>query len=190
MTENAMRGYVLLSAVTYLRKAAGEQRAQQILDSLSPETRQTLATAKEASWCPSKHIAEVNRAIASLSNGDESSAQKDLIECGKFAALEASNTFLRLLMKLLTPTLFAKKLPDLWSRDCTAGKIVVEVSDAKIRNRLSGVAGFDHLGPVAAGYVAFALGAMGKSITKTELHEWSLATPGPDEVWFEVFWKN
>jgi len=190
MGENEMRGYGLLSAVTYLRKAAGEQRAKQLLDGLSQETKQALATAKEASWCSSKSVAEVYRAIASLSNGDESTAQKNLIECGKHAALEASNTFLRLLMKLLTPTLFAKKLPDLWSRDCTVGKIVVEVHDHKIRNRLLGVAGFDHLGPVAAGYVAFALEAMGKSITKTELHEWSLATPSPTDVWFEVFWKN
>jgi hypothetical protein len=189
MAENQMRGYGLLSAVAYLRKAAGEPRAKQIMDGLSPETKQAFATAKDASWCSSKSIAEVYRAIASLSNGDESSAQKNLIECGKYAAQQASNTFLKLLMKLLTPTMFAKKLPDLWARDCTVGKIVVEVYDDRIRNRLMDVAGFDHLGPVAAGYVAFALEAMGKTITKTELHGWSLATPGSD-CWFETYWKS
>jgi len=189
MAENQMRGYGMLSAVAYLKKAAGEQRAMQIIDGLSQETKQAFNTAKEASWCSSKSIAEVYRAIASLSNGDEAIAQKNLIECGKYAAQEASNSFLKLLMKLLTPTMFAKKLPDLWARDCTVGKIAVEVFDDKIRNRLVEVAGFDHLGPVAAGYVAFALEAMGKTIIKTELHGWSLATPGND-CWFEVFWKT
>jgi hypothetical protein len=190
MAENQMRGYGLLSAVTYLRKMAGEQRAKQILDGLSPETKQAIAAAKEASWCSSKSIAEVYRAIASLSNGDEGAAQKSLIDCGKYAAQEASNTFLRLLMKLLTPTMFAKKLPDLWSRDCTVGKIVTEVHNDRIRNRLVDMTGFDHIAPVAVGYVAFALEAMGKSITKMELHGWSLATPSPSDCWFEVFWKT
>jgi hypothetical protein len=189
MAENQMRGYVLMSAVTYLRKAAGEQQAKKMLEGLSPETKQAVASAKEASWCSSKTIAEVYRGIASLSNGDEAAAQKSLIECGKYTAQEASNTFLRLLMKLLTPAMFAKKLPDLWARDCTVGKIVVEVHDDRIRNRLVNMAGFDHIGPVAVGYVAFALEAMGKSITKTELHDWSLATAGKD-CWFEVFWKT
>jgi len=189
MAENQMRGYGLLSSVAYLRKAAGEQNAKRILDGFSPDTKQALASAKEASWCSTKAVAEVYSAIASLANGDQLAAQTHLIECGKFNAHQASNTFLRLLMKMLTPTLFAKKLPDIWARDCTVGKITTEVFDDKLRNRVTGVAGFDHIGPVCVGYVTFALEAMGKSITKTELHDWSLATPGTD-CWFEVSWKT
>ena len=189
MAENQMRGYVLMAAVAYLRKTAGEQHAKRVLDGLSPETKQALATAKEASWCSTNSVAEMLHAVASLSNGNESSAQKNLIDCGKYAAHEASNTFLRLFMKLLTPTMFAKKLPDIWARDCTVGKITVEVHADRIRNRLVDMTGFDHIAPLCVGYVAFALEAMGKSITKTELHGWSLATPGPSDCWFEVFWR-
>jgi len=188
MAENQMRGYGLISGVAYLRKAAGDQNAKRLLDGLSPETKQAIATAKEANWCSSKSVAELYSAIASLGNGDERSAQNHLIECGKHAAHDASNTFLRLLMKMLTPTLFAKKLPDIWARDCTVGKITTQVFNDKLRNHLTGVAGFDHIGPVCVGYVTFALEAMGKSITKTELHGWSLATPAID-CWFEVSWK-
>jgi hypothetical protein len=189
MAENQMRGYGILSAVAYLRKAAGEQQAQRILDGLSPETKKELGTATEANWCSSKSVAELYTAIASLGNGDEKAAQTHLIECGKHAARDASNTFLRLLMKMLTPKLFAKKLPDIWARDCTVGKITTEVFEDKIRNHLTGVAAFDHIGPVCVGYVTFALEAMGKSITKTELHGWSLAAPATD-CWFEVCWKT
>jgi hypothetical protein len=184
-----MRGYILLSAAAYLRKAAGEQKAKEIIDGLSPELREALATAKEASWVPSATCAELYRAIAALSKGDENRARTELIECGKFTAREATNTFLRLLMKLLTPALFAKKLPDLWARDCTSGKIVVEVHDDRIKNRLLEMEGFDHIAPVAVGYVAFALESMGKSITKTALHGWSLAAPDAPS-WFEVFWAT
>lgn len=190
MAESQCRGYLLLCGVAYLRKSAGEQRAKQILDGLSPETKQAIATAKDASWCPLKAMSEVHRAVASLGNGDDTSAQQHLIDCGKFTATEASNTFLRLLMKLLTPVLFAKKLPDLWARDCKVGRFVVDVQDERIRNRLHDLTEWDHIGPVAAGYVTFALEAMGKTITKTEIHGWSLAKPSDPDCWFDVFWKN
>src|SRR5262245_11110223 len=169
MAESQMRGYVLQSAVGYLRKAAGEQHGKQLLDGLSPETKTAIATAKEATWVPLRTMSEVHRAIASLGNGDESSARTHLIESGKYSATEASNTFLKLLMKLLTPVMFAKKLPDFWRRDCNIGKLVVDVNDERIRCRLEGLAELDHVAPVAAGYVTFALEAMGKTVAKTEI---------------------
>jgi hypothetical protein len=190
MTDIQMRGYVLSSAAEYLKTSAGEKKAGDILAALSPGLREALANATSASWCTSVHIAEMYRAVASLSDGDEARAKEILIACGKVAAHEASNTFLRLLMKVLTPALFAKKLPDIWARDCTGAKITVEVREEKIENRLFDVQGFDHVAPVAAGYVIFALEAMGKSIIKTDLHEWSLKTPGPSSPWFEISWRT
>ncbi|HVU05988.1 MAG TPA: hypothetical protein VHE30_29765 [Polyangiaceae bacterium] len=188
MTDIQMRGYVLLSAAEYLRASAGEKRANDLLAGASPALRGALSTASSASWCKAEHHAEMFHLIASLAGGDDEKAKDLLIACGKAAAHEASNTFLRLLMKVLTPTLFAKKLPDIWARDCTGATVTVEVHEEKIRNRLSGVGGFDHIAPVAVGYVLFALEAMGKKITRVDLHEWSLATPGPDKPWFEIHW--
>ena len=190
MADMQMRGYVLLSGADYLRKTVGEQKAAGVLDRLSPPVRESLRTAKEATWCPVGHIGELYTAIAGLSNGDEARAQADLIACGKYTAREASNTFLRLFMKMLTPNLFAKKLPDIWSRDCTGGKILVEVRDDRIKNRLLEMEGFDHVAPTAAGYVTFALETMGKSVTKTEVHGWSLTKPCQPDCWFEVHWKT
>jgi hypothetical protein len=190
MNDIQMRGYVLTSAADYLRSSAGDKRANELLGALSPGSREALSTATSASWCSAGHIGELYRSVASLSGGDENRAKELLIACGKVAAHEASNTFLRLLMKVLTPALFAKKLPDIWARDCTGAKITVEVQEEKIQNRLFDVEGFDHVAPVAAGYVIFALEAMGKSVVKTDLHEWSLATPGPAKPWFEIYWQS
>jgi hypothetical protein len=189
MNDIQMRGYVLSSAAEYLKRFAGEKKGGDILAAVSPALRDALSGATSASWCHSVHIAEMYRAVASLGDGDEARAKDILVACGKAAAHEASNTFLRLLMKVLTPTLFAKKLPDIWARDCTGAKISVEVGEESIRNRLFGVEGFDHVAPVASGYVVFALEAMGKSITKIEHHEWSLSNPAPSEPWFEISWK-
>jgi hypothetical protein len=189
MNDIQMRGYVLSSGAAYLRQEAGEQVANKILGAASPRLRAALDAAKPASWCTAEEISELYRAIASHSNGDEDRARESLISCGEYTAREASNTFLRLLMKLLTPATFAKKLPDIWARDCTGGKIKVELHDDMIANTLVGMSGLDHMGPVAAGYVKFALQAMGKSITDTKLFGWSLAAPGPDTCSFQVSWK-
>jgi hypothetical protein len=188
--ENRVRGYIVLCAIAYLRKIAGEQRAKEIMDGFSAETKQTIAAAKEATWCSLKAMSEVHRAVASLGNGDEAAAKTHLIECGKYTAREASNTFLRLLMKLLTPVMFAKKLPDFWGRDCTVGKMVVEVSEDRLRNRILGIGDWEHVACLAAGFATFALETMGKTITKTEITGWSLAAPGSADCGFDVFWKT
>ena len=111
------------------------------------------------------------------------------MECGKHAAREASNTFLRLLMKLLTPAMFAKKLPELWGRDCTGGRITDPKLHDRIVNHLLDMNGFDHIAPVAVGYVLFALEAMGKTIVQSTLHGWSLWRPSASDSWFEVAWR-
>jgi hypothetical protein len=189
MSAIQMRGYVLLSAAAYLRNAAGSKDAERVIGELAPQAQRALETAKQASWCAAEDVATVYRAIALLSKGDEDRTRDKLIECGQYTAREASNTFLKLLMKLLTPAIFAKKLPDLWARDCTGGKIKVDVQADRITNQLVDMGGFDHIAPVAVGYVKFALEAMGKSITKTTLHGWSLQQPGPDTASFEICWK-
>jgi hypothetical protein len=190
MNAIKMRGYVLLSAAAYLRQAAAEQGDKEVIDGLSASLRESLKTAKSATWCPADQVAEIYRAIATLGKGQEDRVRDMLIECGKRSALEASNTFLRLLMKMLTPQMFAKKLPDVWARDCTGGRIEVELQEGRITNRLSDMAGFDHIAPAACGFVVFALEAMGKSITKIEVHGWSLENPGPATASFEIRWKT
>ncbi len=84
------------------------------------KSREIVASAKSATWYPVATLAELLNSIASLAKGDEAKARELLINCGKYMAREATNTFLRLLMRM-TPALFAKKLPDFWGRDCTRG---------------------------------------------------------------------
>jgi len=190
MSDVLMRGYVLLSAVRHLQSSAGESKAKELLESSSPGLREALAGATSASWCNASHIGELYRMIATLGEGDEGRVRSLLIACGKVAARDAGNTFLRLLRTILTPSLLARKLPDIWARDCVGGKVEVAVRNDRIASRIFGVDGFDHLAPVAAGYVTSALEAMGKSIIETELHEWSLVTPAPSKLHFEIVWHG
>jgi hypothetical protein len=129
-------------------------------------------------------------AIAERGKGDDARARQLLVDCGTFLGTEATNTFLRLVMRMLTPALFAKKLPSFWARDSTGGRYEVDVTEQRIVCRLLEMEQFVHIAPISLGYVSFALKAMGKTIERSELHGWSLATPNPPEPWYELHWKK
>jgi hypothetical protein len=189
MSGIQVRGYTVQKAAGYLRSRVGEAEANRMFQAFSPELQHALETAAPAAWLPVAHIAELHRAVASLGGGDDTRAQHELVTCGRTMSGEATNTFLKLVMRVLTPTLFAKKLPSLWARDATGGKYNVDVSEDRLVCRLTEMEAFDHIGPVSVGYVTFALEAMGKTVEKTALHNWSLANPSAPDCWFELTWK-
>lgn len=190
-TPMKVRGYIVKTSVEYLRSRLEPAEAGAVMDRFSPPVRSTLETVKAIDWYPVEQMAEINQVIVdTLGKGDETRAREVLIACGRYMATEATNTFLRLLMRVLTPGLFAKKLPDLWSRDCSGGKVTVEVDEKRLVCRLAGVKDFAHCGPVSLGWATFALENMGKPVVSSKLHAWSLATPNPDEVGWEAAWKN
>jgi hypothetical protein len=181
---------MVTSGAAFLKKQAAVLRpGVEDAAKLSREVLECAANTSGSTLVSAEYAAEIYRKLAALADSEDK-ARELLIVCGKEHAFEASNTFLRLIMKVLTPTLLAKKLPDVWKRDCTMGNVVAEVYEDRIRNRYHDIGGFDHIAPVAIGFVQFALEAMGKTITKAELHDWSLTTPAPETFSFDVHWKK
>jgi hypothetical protein len=181
-------------AANYLREAliekGGEQEAKRVFAGLSQELRDVVSSPNPAGWYPVSLLSEITRSVAAMGEGNEDRARAALVRMGAANARAATNTFLRLLMRMLTPTIFARKLPDFWSRDCTSGRLEVDVSDRKLVCRLFNMTGFDHVVVTTAGYVGFAIEAMGKSIEKTTINNWSLETPCVDGAWLELSWKK
>src|SRR4051812_21451097 len=191
MSEFQVRGYVIASAAAYLRSTAGEQEAKRVFGELSPQLQQVIESGQSATWYPGAQIAELYRCIATtLGGGNEDRAREALINCGKFTAHEATNTYLRLLMRMLSLSLFAKKMPDFWKRDNSRGKLVVELKEQTLTCRLYEIDGYDHAAAVAAGFAVFAFEAMGKSIESVKLYDWSLVEPCKEGSRLEIKWKK
>ncbi len=191
MTEHSARGYILAATVGYLRENAGADRTTQIIAGLSPQLQQAINTVAPATWYSVTLVSELNRAIvAELAGTDEARAREVMEGCGRYIGHEASNTFLRLFMRMLTPSLFAKKLPDIWKRDFTGGRLDIDVTEGKMIFRIFDSQGHDHIGPIASGWIGFALKAMGKSLEKVTLQHWSLAEPNQNGVTIEYLWKT
>lgn len=191
MSESKARGYILSTTVAYLQEQAGEEKARQVIGTLSPTLQDAISRVAPAGWYPIALLSELNRAlVGALAPNDEAAAREMLLNCGRFMGREATNTFLKLLMRMLTPNLFAKKLPDVWKRDFTAGRLEIDVTEGRLVCRIFDASGHDHIGPISAGYIEFALKAMGKTIESTILHKWSLAEPNVDGVCIEYMWKT
>jgi len=184
------RGYVLAATVSFLNETVGPANSQQIINGLSSDLRRVVQNVQPAEFYPITLFAELNRALVQhLAGDDEEKARQVLIQCGRHMGREASNTFLRLLMKMLTPKLIVKKLPDFWRRDFTFGRIEVQTSERGLQCFLFDMPGYDHCCPLSAGWQEFNLEAMGKTLEKTAIHKWSLAEPYQQGTSFEIHWK-
>src|SRR5258707_4380639 len=116
MSENLTRGYTMLGTLSFIDKNYDNATRERLYRTLSPNVRGSIGTYKPVEWYDRIHFVELLRGIASL-QGTETGAYKELVRCGQSVAEMATNTFLKLLMKILTPTLFAQKIPDIWLRD-------------------------------------------------------------------------
>ena len=187
----SVRGYMFLTSVEYLQQTLGEQDSKKVISGFSPHARELIGTLKTAGWCPVSVFSEVTDALVAAGAGSDERSKDLLVKCGTHMALEATNTFLRLFMKMMSMQLLVKKVPDLWKRDCTGGKLVVEdLSENSLRFSTSGMGGFRHAVCTAAGFVSFAVGAVGKQVEKVTIQGWSREKPSEDGATFELTWRG
>jgi len=193
MTTPMLRGYTVKQTADFVQSGYfSPQVSRDIMEQLPDEVRAALPNLKPAEWYPREYAMSMLRGIAAVKNDDVGS-YTDLLAYGSWVATEASNTFLKLFLKILGPTLFAKKVPDLWLRDHRgSGNFEVDVSRAdqgRIGMKLVGADGFDHIGIAAIGFISFGLEAVGKRGVQVVQSGWSMATPSPHTVSYEATWS-
>jgi hypothetical protein len=187
--EFQVRGYMVKACADYLREVAGEQESKRIYDGFSKPVREMIETAKPAVFYPVSTLSDVLVALAAQAHGDAEKAKQLLMTGGSRMALEATNSFLRLLMRMLTPTLLAKKIPDLWNRDCTGGRLSMDVGERTVTCHIRDTVGFAHALCTITGFIGFVLQTMGKNIETTTVRGWSLDQPHSKEGACEFTWK-
>ena len=190
MTAPMIRGYAIIQTAKYLKTQFTAEQSRRGMDTLPSHIRDEIPSWQPGEWYPRELTIALYRAIAAIRN-EEAGAYADLVGCGEFIASEATNTFLRLMMRIMTPILFAKKIPDFFRRDHTVGRFEADTSradQALITLRLTDVAGFDHIGIVAIGWIRFGMAALGKKNVTITQRGWTLAAPAPQDIEYEIRW--
>lgn len=187
MSERMTRGYAIKQIQDYIERTYDPEMRSRIYSTIPAELRDALPTMTPTAWYPWDFSSAMWSAVASTGT-DEKSMYTELVKCGESIAMEATNTFLRFLMKILTPALFAKKIADFWRRDNKGGEFSADVSAAdqgRICMSLSGVKGYNHVGVASVGWITFGMKAVGKepSVVQTG---WTRENPGPDQIDYVV----
>jgi hypothetical protein len=192
MSELQARGYLIKNIAAYVQDRIGSQEWARVSVNLSPELRALVGgEIKTAGWYPIAQLNELSSIIINtIAKGDQESARQAFQTCGQYCAREAINTFLKLLLKMLTPGLLVKKLPDIFRRDFSDGRLVPELKGNTLICRHYDLPDFKHCAPYSSGFVMAAFDAMGKSIEKVSVGNWSLAEPYVDGTCYEIMWKD
>jgi hypothetical protein len=190
-TEPTIRGYMLMSPLTYIQEAYAELDRQAILARLPDETRDVIRTLKDVEWYPRRHSVNIYTATANHHRERDGKVREALFNLGASTASRAIETFLRLVMKVMTPEVFARKVPDNWLRDHRGGRLEVDMDDVGNNHlvyRLIDVEGYDYIGGAFPGFQTAALSAIGCT-DLTHESDWSPEVAGPPTVTCHLRWK-
>jgi hypothetical protein len=135
-------------------------------------------------------LAYVTRPFAAvhIALADDQAAETMLKSCGAFIAENAATGFLKLLIKVLTPRLFARQFPEFWKRYHAFGELTVDLTWLEARRCVFTAPSYDYLGTVGAGWIDFVFNAFGYSEVKVESNA-PLGAPLPETTRFSVTWR-
>ncbi len=192
MSDPVVRGYMLVSTLDYIESPAfSDSQRELVYSTLSSEVSRNRSSYDVMKWYPASHANQLNNGMAAVHGDDEKKVYELLEGLGMFTAGKATSTFLRLIMKILTPGLFAKKAPDFWARDNRIGRMESDVSkidEKRLVVHLRDISPLTHVAPSAAGFAKFALKTIGLKNLSVVTRGWSLAEPAPDAVQFHISW--
>jgi hypothetical protein len=190
MEEPQIRGHVLDHTMHFYRSAYDHTTIAHIEGELSIELKAALDSLVPAAWYPRRFQVELLSSFATV-RGRSDATYGDFLRCGASLA-QPNNEFVMLLMKLMTPELFVKKLPRFWARDHkSSGAFEVATLDAGERGariRLRSIQHYDHGAILWMGFMQSILAQLGASRLLVRQEGWSWSSPGPQDIAYEVRW--
>lgn len=160
--ERKLKGTYIHAIAAFVHDAYGGEQSRAMFAALTPETRRAIETVSTSSWYPIAIGVDVLRQIERAHDSDAES-RKALRRAGNAIARDATSTFLKLLLKVLTPRMFASKFPEFWRRYHDFGDCKIDVSRIEERFFAVEVPGYDYLHAVGAGWVEFVFQSLGKT---------------------------
>lgn len=190
MEEPQIRGSVIEHAARFYRTSFERSTIARIEGELSIEVKSALDIMLSAEWYPRRYLVEILNAFAAV-RGSGDGTYGDFVRCGAGLA-EPTNELAKLLITVMTPDLFVKKLPRFWARD-HKGSGTFEVEPLSGQRgaliRLRGVRQYDHAAILWLGFIQSVLKQLGASSLVVRQEGWSWSTPGPQDVSYEVRWS-
>lgn len=183
--DTQIKGYVIVASCKFAREQLGARVPAATLAELAEIETTTGAN----DFFPRTRVVKVWNAVAAAGANEEDSYEL-LVQCGRAISQYATTTYMKLLLKVLTPRMFARKFPDFFARDFKGGQIVIEAAEERrLAILFTEVGDLDHIGAICGGFIGTTfelIGVKGLEVLRTN---WSLAKPNPDSVRLELRWQ-
>lgn len=186
MSDRHVRGFFVLGVEHYATAKlppSTQTKVKQAQESFAVK----LPELKKNDWYPLSHVVDQCAAIEAEAT-DPDSAYDELKRCGQFIANDAASTFLKLLIKVLTPKLFARQFPEIWKRYHDFGELTADLAEIDNNKVIFYMPGYTYLAPLASGWIEYVFNAFGKSDVEVTTNN-PPGTPVPETVRFDVAWS-
>src|SRR5262245_50200065 len=120
--ERLVKGVHILPLHDFIAELGDEERTAGIYDRMRPQTREMLRAVQRDEWKPMALVADINDAIFASRAAPEQ-GYDEVVAAGKVIADYAAGTYVRLLIKLMTPKILASKWPDIWRKTHNFGEM-------------------------------------------------------------------
>lgn len=186
MSMRNTKGTNLATVAKFIDEKYSHSDRERIHAQFSDELRSTLKVVDPSEWYSVDLERELHAAMAAIAESEEEAEARSR-ELGRYLFEAALGTFMRLVMRVLTPAMFFKKTKDIWPRMFSFGAFEVDANELE-KNRavmlMSGVEGCDYMPTVSAGFIEQAVQTIGYKEVEVDIE--SLAEPGAYR--FEVRW--
>ena len=185
--ERLIKGVHILPLNDFIAELRDEERRAQIYDRMRQETREMLRSVQRDEWRPMPLVADINEAIYTSRDQPEQ-GYEDMVAAGKAIADYAAGTYVRLLIKLMTPKILASKWPDIWRKSHNFGAMTCRLeSDRLLLMTIDDVRDYTHVAPYTVGFLTFSLNAMGLPDAHVA-HLERDASPNSSRYEFQITW--
>ncbi len=165
MTERHAKGFYIESILNYVKTKFDAETTKQILSKIPSEVLNEKYNPIE--WYPNDYVTRVFDGIISSSGNDEKLVAQRLVGAGFALAEEGANRFMKYLFKVLTPKMFATKLPSLWTRHHDFGELTLDLAHIDENSFSYNMTAYDGLHYIGIGWAEW---AFGEGMRKQNVH--------------------
>jgi len=159
--------------------------AREELKRLLPEITRGIEELHKDEWYPLGRLVEVCTTIDQV-YGDAERGFAAIKGCGRYIAEEGASTYLKLVLKIVTPRLFVRQFPTLWKRYHDFGELTIDTGGLDQNRATIFMPAYPCVRGLSTGWIEYAF-----TLFKTQVRiesNWPWRAPVPDRLELRLHW--
>jgi hypothetical protein len=175
MDQRHVRGHLVRGTARYALNDLAPA-ARDHMKASFPDLTRSLDELRKDDWYPVGRLVELLTAI-DQQHADPEAGLAAIKTCGRYIAEEGASTYLKLVMKVITPRLFVRQFPTLWKRYHDFGELSVDTSKVDANTAVLTMTGYPCVRGLCSGWIEYAFTIFKTRVDITSSWPWRAPTP-------------